>query len=75
MGGIYVWLTFPDGTDTGSFAAAAVDAGIEFNPGAGWSSDPAWGKQHLRLCFGAPSVDTIKAGVAELARIYRQSTA
>ena len=73
MGGIYVWLTFPDGTDTDSFAAQAADAGIEFNPGSGWSADPEWGKSRMRLCFGAPSVASIDRGVAALAKIYRAS--
>ena len=71
MGGIYVWLVFPEGTDTESFQAAANASGIEFNPGAGWSADPAWGRNRLRLCFGAPGIDAIEAGVAELARIWR----
>ena len=73
-GGIYVWLTFPDGTDTGSFADAAARAGILFNPGAQWSADPAWGQRRLRLCFGDARPDAIDRGVAELARIYREST-
>jgi len=70
-GGIYVWLSFPEGTDTSLFHAAAADAGIEFTPGAGWSSDPEWGKSRLRLCFGSPTVDQIQAGVAKLAALYR----
>ena len=73
MGGIYVWLTFPEGTDTDALVPAARAAGIEFNAGSGWSSDPQWGKRRLRLCFGAPDVATIHAGVAELARVYRAS--
>lgn len=71
MGGIYVWLTFPEGTDTDALLPAAHAAGIEFNVGSGWSSDSAWGKRRLRLCFGAPDAATIEAGVAELARVYR----
>ena len=73
MGGIYVWLTFPEGTDTESFQAEANAAGIQFNPGAGWSADPTWGRNRLRLCFGAPTIETIDAGVAELASIWRSS--
>ncbi len=71
MGGIYVWLTFPDGTDTDTFLAAANAEGIEFNPGSGWSADPQWGRQRLRLCFGAPDIDAIRTGVAKLATVYR----
>jgi len=67
MGGTYVWLTFPDGTDTNSLTAAA---GIEFTPGDGWSADPAWGQSRLRLCFGAHSEADIGVGVAQFAAIY-----
>jgi len=72
-GGIYVWLTFPEGVDTGSFCPAAAEAGIEFNPGAGWSADPEWGKRRLRLCFGHPDAATIEDGVARLAAVYRDA--
>lgn len=70
-GGIYVWLTFPEGVDTTTLVEPAAAAGIEFNPGAGWSADPAWGQRHLRLCFGHPDTETIEAGVARLAGVYR----
>lgn len=73
MGGIYTWLTFLDGTDTGTFHAAATAAGIEYTPGAGWSADPAWAKQSLRLCFGAPTSDAITEGVPKLAAVWRAS--
>lgn len=74
MGGIYVWLTFPEGVDTATFATEANAAGIEFNAGAGWSADPEWGARRLRLCFGQATPDTIAAGVAKLADIYRQAS-
>ncbi len=72
-GGIYVWLTFPDGVDTDALAPAAAEAGIQFNPGSGWSADPAWGRRRLRLCFGDAEESSIDRGVAELARVYRES--
>lgn len=72
MGGIYLWLTFPDGTDTDSLSTAAAASGIEFNAGAGWSTDPEWGRSRLRLCFGAHSLDDIRSGVAALAAVYRE---
>ena len=73
-GGIYVWVTFNDGTDTTALAPAAADAGIEFNPGAGWSADPAWGRHRLRLCFGHVDAATIDAGVAALAEVARATS-
>jgi len=38
------------------------------NPGSEWSLQHN-SKQHLRLCFANPDVETIKAGVAKLASI------
>ncbi len=73
-GGIYVWLTFPEGVNTDSLVEPAAAAGIQFNPGSGWSADPAWGSRRMRLCFGDAQEDAINAGVATLAEIYRSTT-
>ncbi|MEL7155440.1 MAG: PLP-dependent aminotransferase family protein [Actinomycetota bacterium] len=73
QGGIYVWVSFPPGTDTTALAPAAAAAGIEFNPGAGWSADPDDGRRRLRLCFGHPDHDTIRAGVAALAALMAEA--
>ncbi|MEM9654182.1 MAG: PLP-dependent aminotransferase family protein [Actinomycetota bacterium] len=72
-GGIYVWLTFPEGVDTSSFVDAAAAEGIEFNPGRGWSADPEWGSRRLRLCFGHTDASAIDDGVAKLAEVYRSA--
>ncbi len=71
MGGIYVWLTFGEGTDTTALAPAAAKVGVEFNPGSGWSADAEDGSRRLRLCFGHPDHDTIRAGVAALAKVVK----
>lgn len=71
-GGIFVWVTFPEGVDTAALAPAAARQGIEFNRGAGWSSDPEYGRRRLRLCFGHPDHDTIRSGVAALADVVRK---
>ncbi|MGI9616826.1 MAG: PLP-dependent aminotransferase family protein [Acidimicrobiales bacterium] len=72
QGGIFVWVTFNDDVDTTALVPAATEAGIEFNPGAGWSADPADGRRRLRLCFGHVDAETINEGVAALARIVRE---
>jgi len=72
QGGIYVWVTFPEGVDTTALVAPAAAAGIEFNAGEGWSVDPAYGRRRMRLCFGHVDVETIAEGVAALAEIVAQ---
>lgn len=74
QGGIYVWVTFPEGVDTSALVEAAAKVGVEFNPGAGWSADAVDGSRRLRLCFGQPDHDTIRAGVAALAEVVRAET-
>ncbi|WP_419923122.1 PLP-dependent aminotransferase family protein [Candidatus Poriferisodalis sp.] len=68
-GGIFVWLTFPRGTDTARYLAPAAERGIQFNEGAAWSVDPQWGARRMRLCFGSLSHEDIRAGVAALAEV------
>lgn len=73
-GGIYVWLRFGPEVDTTALVEPAAAAGIEFNPGAGWMTDPAAGRRHLRLCFGHLDEATIAAGVAALADVVAATT-
>ena len=72
-GGIFLWVTLPEGVDTSRLAEVAARSGIAFNAGAEWSvSAPERARRRLRLCFANPPVDVIRAGVAELAAICHQ---
>ena len=73
-GGIFLWLRLPDQIDVRTLLAPAAKAGIIFNAGPEWSCDPERGRSHLRLCFALPSHDTIKEGVAALARVCFEQT-
>ena len=72
-GGIFVWAALPEGIDTADLVAPAAAAGVEFNPGAGWCVDPAYGASRMRLCFGHLSVDAIEQGIDALAAVVRRS--
>jgi 2-aminoadipate transaminase len=74
QGGIFMWLTFADGVNTADFSLEAAGSEIEFNAGAGWSVDPAWGANKMRLCFGNPSVEAIREGVQKLAGIMNMAS-
>ena len=68
-GGIYLWVTLPDNVDTDRLYQAALQHGIEFNPGSQWTVNGAENRHRLRICFGHPSLDTIKDGIAKLADV------
>lgn len=69
QGGIFIWITLPEQVDTSKLAQAAIAEGVALNPGAEWSTDKVGGRRKLRLCFGHPSIETIREGVAKLAEI------
>jgi 2-aminoadipate transaminase len=73
-GGIFIWVRLPDAVDTTKLAKTALAEGVAVNPGADWSADPETGRHSIRLCFGNPSTEAIKEGVARLAEICRRET-
>ena len=68
-GGIFLWAALPQGVDTAELVVPAAAAGVEFNPGAGWCVDPAYGARRMRLCFGHLPEDAIAEGIAALAGV------
>ena len=70
-GGIFVWTALPEGIDTADLVAPAADAGVEFNPGAGWCVNPLYGARRMRLCFGHLPMEDIDEGIRALAAVVR----
>ena len=68
-GGIFLWISFPDAVDAMKLAAASAAAGIAINPGPEWSAEAEPARSRIRLCFGNPTVEEIRDGVAKLAEI------
>jgi 2-aminoadipate transaminase len=71
-GGIYLWIKLPDNVDATKLAQAALAAGVSLNPGPEWSTDKAYARSRLRLCFANPEPDTIRKGVEVLAEVCRR---
>ena len=71
QGGIFMWAALPAEIDTAELVAPAAAAGVEFNPGAAWCVDPAYGARRMRLCFGHLSENAIGEGIAALAQVVR----
>lgn len=71
-GGIFLWVTLPEGVDTQKLYPLALAAGVAINPGAEWSVNKAYGRNRLRLCFASPTHEEINQGVAALAEVCRR---
>jgi 2-aminoadipate transaminase len=71
-GGLFVWLTVPEGLDTGPDGplwARAVAEGVLYVPGAYAFADAPGPvpRNHARLCFGVPGETELVEGVRRLA--------
>ena len=69
VGGIYIWVTLPENVDSQKLAGAAGAEGIAINPGPEWTVYGEQNKNRMRLCFGHPTIDNIREGVAKLADV------
>ena len=68
QGGLYIWVKFPEGTDLAAVQEEIFDEGVSYYNGSQFSPSGE-GSNYVRLCFGHPSVETIREGIAELARL------
>jgi 2-aminoadipate transaminase len=73
-GGIFLWVKLPATIDVRKLVKPAAEAGIVFNPGPEWAVSADNSSNCLRLCFAMPSKQTIREGVAELARVCYEQT-
>lgn len=72
QGGIFIWVTLPEGVDTKHLETEALKEGIAINPGAEWTVDGAQNRRRMRLCFGNPEEADIREGIARLAAVCRR---
>ena len=71
-GGLYVWLTMPEGTDLAGFQEQSFQEGVGYYNGTMFSPEGN-GANMARLCFGHPTAETVSAGIAELANIFERN--
>jgi len=80
-GGMYVWLAFAGGVNTGpdsTLMRAALHEGVLYVPGQFCHVNGANGPvptHEARLCFGVASVPEIREAIQRLGRAYRSSQA
>jgi DNA-binding transcriptional MocR family regulator len=70
-GGLFVWLTLPEGFDSVSLLQKAIaEYGIAFVPGPAFFADGRL-RNTLRLSFSLPDIAGIDAGIRRLAALVR----
>jgi 2-aminoadipate transaminase len=65
-GGLFLWVTLPEGMDCDRLFKAAVDQNVAFVPGYCFYPDEADGYRNFRLNFSASNPDQIREGIRRL---------
>jgi DNA-binding transcriptional MocR family regulator len=65
-GGLFSWLTLPQGLDAAALLPRALERGVAFVPGGAFHPDGS-GANTLRLSYSLPAVEKIEEGIARLA--------
>ena len=74
QGGMFVWLTLPDGMDAAALLAEATrDARVAFVPGAAFHADGG-GRNTLRMSYSIATPEKIAEGIARLGRLIASKT-
>ncbi|MDA1127711.1 MAG: PLP-dependent aminotransferase family protein [Chloroflexi bacterium] len=71
QGGLYIWVKFPEGTNLAAVQEQVFNEGVSYYNGSQFSPTGE-GSNYVRLCFGHPTPETIRDGIAELANILNR---
>lgn len=70
-GGMFVWVSGPDGFNSDVLLDKAIDRGVAFIPGSSFYVEPNKERRHMRLSFVTPSERQIYEGAATLGELVR----
>jgi len=71
-GGMFLWVTLPDGMDSGELLKKALKKRVAFVSGRAFFADPKEGLNSLRLNFTHPSDQMISEGLRRLGSVINQ---
>ena len=71
-GGLFIWVTLPDGVDATAFLKECVAAKVMLVPGATFNADTTQGSQSFRLNYSTPSDEQIVEGIARVGTVARR---
>ena len=72
-GGMFLWVTLPEGVSSMNLYRRALDAGVAFIPGEAFYVDGG-GKNTFRLNFSNTDLEKIEAGIKRLGGVVRGNT-
>jgi 2-aminoadipate transaminase len=72
QGGLFLWVTMPQGADSMALMRAAREQKVAFIPGTAFYPDPRDGRNALRLTFSNSSPEMIEEGIKRLGRALEQ---
>ncbi|MBN1435260.1 PLP-dependent aminotransferase family protein [Candidatus Fermentibacterales bacterium] len=71
-GGLFLWLTLPEGCDTQELFEAAIAEKVAYVPGRAFYPPGMGGERSMRLNFSYCSEELIRKGVSRLAALIRK---
>lgn len=72
-GGLFLWMTLPQGIDTSLMLGDAIGGeGVAYTPGTAFFANGK-GQNTMRLNFSYPSVSQIREGIERLARVIKRT--
>jgi len=67
-GGLFLWVTLPEGLDMQAIFQSAIEHNVAFVPGNSfYANDPHEGSRHMRLNFSNAAPEQIREGIGRLA--------
>src|SRR5271165_6990467 len=67
-GGLFLWVSLPDGLDMPAIFKTAIEHNVAFVPGNSfYANDPLEGSRHMRLNFSNAAPEQIREGIRRLA--------
>ncbi len=67
-GGLFLWVTLPEGLDMRAIFQSAIEHNVAFVPGNSfYANDPDEGSRHMRLNFSNAAPEQIREGIGRLA--------
>lgn len=71
-GGLFLWITLPEGVDSRAVLETALRHDVAFVPGDAFFANPDAGSLHMRLNFSNAAPERIQEGIRRLSNAVRQ---